>query len=446
MRACALLTLVLITISSTQAGWKAAATRANITPDQPLWMSGYAARDHAATGKNTDLWAKALVLEDEQGHRGVIVSLDLVGIDRDTSLEIRNRLIANHDLTLADIAICTSHTHSGPVFGSTLKAMYALEASEWDKLQAYTRHTSDEIVRIVGDAFSSLRDAELSFGVGHCDFAVNRRENREPDVPALRTQGQLKGPNDHEVPVLHVTSGGKPIAIVFGYACHATTLSGYDWDGDWPGYAQIAIEEAHPGSTALFFAGCGADQNPIPRRTVELAQTYGSQIAASVDELLESGMKPLAPTLKTTYREINLPFASVPDEDELQQALASDNVYEVRRARHQQALYGNASSIPDSYPYPVQTWRLGDVTGVFLGGEVVVDYSLAIKGLEQHVDFVAGYANDVPAYIPSERVLTEGGYEGARSMVYYGQPSPWKPGLEAAILDTVRAQLQTLAP
>jgi neutral ceramidase len=447
MRLCALLTLILLTaISSTQAGWKAGVGRVVITPDQPLWMSGYASRDHAATGKNTDLWAKALVLEDEQGRRGVIISLDLVGIDRQTSLQIRNRLIENHDLSMADIAICTSHTHSGPVFGSTLKAMYDLEPAEWDKLQAYTRRTSDQIVRIVGEAFSELREAELSFGVGHCDVAVNRRENREPDVPALREQGELKGPVDHEVPVLRVSSGGDPIAVMFGYACHATTLSGYEWDGDWPGYAQIAIEQTRPGVTALFFAGCGADQNPLPRRSVELAQKYGKQIARSIDEALEADMKPLAATLKTTYREIDLPFAHVPDQDELQQALSSDNIYDVRRARHQMELYGDASSIPSSYPYPVQTWALDDVTGVFLGGEVVVDYSLAIKGLDRHVDFVAGYANDVMAYIPSERVLTEGGYEGARSMVYYGQPSAWQSGLEAALLETVRQQLQAVAP
>jgi neutral ceramidase len=447
MRACALLIVMLLTLAtSAQAGWKAAASRANITPDKPLWMSGYASRDHAASGKNTDLWAKALVLEDEQGRRGVVISVDLVGIDRETSLQIRNRLIENHDLSMADIAICTSHTHSGPVFGNTLKAMYEMEASEWDKLEAYTRRASDEMVRIVGEAFTSLQEAEVSFGVGRCEFAVNRRENREPDVPTLREQGGLKGPVDHEVPVLHVSSDGKPIAVLFGYACHATTLSGYEWDGDWPGYAQIEIEQAQPGVTALFFAGCGADQNPIPRRSVELARKYGTQIAASVSDVLASDMKPLTATLTTTYQEIDLPFAHTPDQDELQQALSSENVYEVRRAKRQMELYGEASSIPGSYPYPVQTWRLGEVTGVFLGGEVVVDYSLAIKGLDRHVDFVAGYANDVMAYIPSERVLTEGGYEGASSMVYYGQPSAWQPGLEAAILGTVRRQLQTVTP
>ena len=54
--------------------------------------------------------------------------------------------------------------------------------------------------------------------------------------------------------------------------------------------------------------------------------------------------------------------------------------------------------------------------------------------------WVAGYTNDVMAYIPSRRVLTEGRYEGATSMIYYGLPSPWAPMIEEAIMRTVRAQ------
>ena len=47
-----------------------------------MWMAGYAARDKPAEGKMTDLWAKALVLEDPAGKRAVLITLDLVGIDR----------------------------------------------------------------------------------------------------------------------------------------------------------------------------------------------------------------------------------------------------------------------------------------------------------------------------------------------------------------------------
>ena len=414
-----------------------------------MWMSGYAARDHAATGKLTELWAKALVLTDEQGHRAALISLDLVGIDRQTALEIREELSSKYGMAAADVAICTSHTHSGPVVGTNLIAMYALDEEQLTLIRDYTAQMKTDVVRIVGEALDGLAPAEVAFGVGHCTFAVNRRENRAADVPQLREQGALKGPVDHEAPVLSVTRNGELSAVLFGYACHATTLSGYDWCGDWPGYAQIALEEAHPEATALFFTGCGADQNPLPRRTVELAEAYGKQMAQAVDDVLASKMRPVEPTLRTCYGEIALPFANVPTAEELEENLTHENKYEARRARHllAQLKSEQIDSLPTTYPYPIQTWKLGDVTGVILGGEVVVDYSLAIKGLSQNVDFVAGYANDVMAYIPSERVLGEGGYEGGGAMVYYGLPSPWASGVERRILEAVKIQLGgSLAP
>jgi hypothetical protein len=97
--------------------------------------------------------------------------------------------------------------------------------------------------------------------------------------------------------------------------------------------------------------------------------------------------------------------------------------------------------LPRSYPYPVQTWRLGDgLTMVALGGEVVVDYSLRLKKELGGDVWVAGYANDVMAYIPSRRVLKEGGYEGATAMVYYGLPSVWGDRVEDLIVAEVHRQ------
>ncbi len=72
---------------------------------------------------------------------------------------------------------------------------------------------------------------------------------------------------------------------------------------------------------------------------------------------------------------------------------------------------------------PVEVWRGGALTGVFLGGEVTVDYALRIKrNLGSSRTWVTAYRSDVMAYIPSLRVLKEGGYEGGGAMVYYGRP------------------------
>src|SRR5262249_51357231 len=151
-------------------------------------------------------------------------------------------------------------------------------------------------VDIVERAAQQSEPAELAWATGRCDFAVNRRANKEADVPALRERIALKGPEDHDVPVLKVAgSDGHARAVVFGYACHCTVLDIHKFSGDYAGNAQIALEEKYPGVQAMFIAGCGADQNPIPRRRVELAESYGRQLARGVQDVLDRSMRPLAP-------------------------------------------------------------------------------------------------------------------------------------------------------
>ena len=86
--------------------------------------------------------------------------------------------------------------------------------------------------------------------------------------------------------------------------------------------------------------------------------------------------------------------------------------------------------------YAIQTWAFGDVLAmVFLPGEVVVDYSLRLKReLDGLRLWINAYANDAPCYIPSERVLREGGYEGGGAMVYYDVPGPFQTRAGAAYL------------
>jgi len=211
-------------------------------------------------------------------------------------------------------------------------------------------------------------------------------------------------------------------------------LDSYQWSGDYAGFAQIEFEKTHPGATAFFFSGCGADQNPLPRRQVELASEYGARLSQAVDRVL-SDAEPLEGSLLTRYATIALPFDNPPSREELQKRLEDKRVPERRRA--QILLADERSSGP--YPYPIQVWRLGNgPLLVALGGEVVVDYSLRIKKELGPRTWVAAYCNDVMAYIPSERVLKEGGYEGGGAMVYYGLPSPWAPGLEDAIVNRVK--------
>lgn len=433
--------------ASAQDLWKAGVARAVITPPEPMWMSGYASRDKPADGTIHDLWAKAVVIQDPAGQTAVLITLDLVGIDRLTSVQICERIQKSHQLQRSQIAISTSHTHSGPVVGTNLISMYAFDDRNQQLIDQYTTFLVDAVTSAVDQAFATLEPSLIRYGEGHCSLAVNRRNNREPDVPALRAAGQLIGPVDHSTPVLAIRHPeGKLRAVVFGYACHATVLSLFQWSGDWPGFAQIEVEKQHPDAIALFWAGCGADQNPLPRRTVELAEAYGRQIADSVTAVINSPMSDVQGSLQTVYEEIDLALGELPSPEQVQKELTSDNVYLVRRAKRLLKTIEQDGGLSQTYPYPVQLWSLGnDVNWVFLGGEVVVDYSLRLKAeLPGRVTWVAGYCNDVMAYIPSARVLMEGGYEGATSMIYYGLPTIWSTDVEEHISRTASSLYEKL--
>lgn len=430
-------------VSAADPGWQAGFAAVKITPDQSMWMSGYGSRTAPADGTESDLWAKAMVLRAADGRRVALVTLDLVGIDRELSQRICRQIQDKLGVPREAVALSTSHTHCGPVVGNNLRSMYFFDEAEGNKVAAYTEKLPGRILEAVAAAAGKLEPVSLSWGVGSAGFAVNRRENKEADVPALRAAGKLKGPSDHDVPVLAARdAGGKLKGVVFGYACHATVLSFQKWCGDYPGFAMTELEKANPGAVAMFFAGCGADQNPLPRRTVEVARNYGKQLADAVNAVLAKPMTPAAAEWAGTYHEIALPLAEVPTREALVAQSMDKNKYVASRAKMLLKKLEAGGEIPAAYPYPVQAWRLGkELTLVTLGGEVVVDFALRLKKEIAPPLWVMGYANDVMAYIPSARVLKEGGYEGAGAMVYYGLPSAWGPRVEELIVVEAKRQV-----
>jgi neutral ceramidase len=425
--------------------WKAGAAKTVITPKEPMWMAGYASRDHVAEGKSIDLMGKALVLEDPAGKRAVLITLDLIGVDRPLSQSICSQLEKKHGLSRDQIAINCSHTHSGPVVARNLQPIHYLLITPEQKKQVddYSHFLEGKVIEVVDQAIKNLVPANITWGSGKATYAVNRRTNVEAKVPELRGAGQLKGPVDHDVPVLAVrTPEGKLVAVTFGYACHATVLSLFDWSGDHPGFAQIELEKTYPDCIALFWAGCGGDQNPLPRRTVDLAKKYGRQLAESVAAVVDAPMRPIEGSLKTSYQEIPLALDKLPTKEQIEQDTQSKDRYVASRAKYLLSQINDGKSLSPTYPYPVSIWKVGsEVQWVFLGGEVVIDFPVRLKSeLTGTQTWVAGYSNDVMAYIPSRRVLMEGGYEGGGAMVYYGLPTVWGPEVEEQIVKEVHRQ------
>ena len=142
--------------------WKAGVARTVITPKETLWMAGYAARDHAAEGTLNELMVKALVLEDQDGQRVVMVSTDLVGIPQKISEHIKASLQEKFNLTKAQVLLNASHTHSGPVLEDALTDIYPLDDAQRTKITKYSRWLETRIVDLVGQAIRDLKPASLS--------------------------------------------------------------------------------------------------------------------------------------------------------------------------------------------------------------------------------------------------------------------------------------------
>jgi hypothetical protein len=423
-------------------GFKAGVASRVITPTEPMWMSGYAARNKPAEEKVHDLYVKALALEDAAGGRLVLLTSDLIGLPRELSECVAAEVARKTGLSRERLMLTCSHTHCGPVLRDALLNMYDMPAAEAKKIPGYTERLRGWMVEAIVAAIADLKPARLSFGKGRAGFAVNRRE---PTAKGIINGFNPKGPVDHDVPVLRVeTSDGKLKAVVFGYACHNTTMQFFKWCGDYAGFAQLEIEKKHPGALALFWIGCGGDANPLPRSKLELCEKYGKELAAEVEKVLSGDMRALHGHLAARYEVVSLPLDTLPTREKLAADALSKTFAVRKRAAMLLRKLETDGRLDDHYRhYPVQVWRLaGGPLWAALGGEVVIDYNLRIKKELHDLGelapvWITGYANDVMAYIPSARVLKEGGYEADSSMIYYGMPTRWAPAIEDRIVGKV---------
>lgn len=423
--------------------WKAGIAKTVITPEKAVWLAGYGSK-RSPDGKLHDLWMKALALEDQNGQRAVLITSDFQGVPKVMSDPVFEQLQKKYGLERRHVMFTFSHNHCGPRLGDDLIDYYPIDAEQVQLVDEYTALMITKTVELVGEALSKLSPAHLQTGEGCATFAVNRRNNREADVADLLAKGTpLVGPVDHSVPVLTVTRpDGKLDAILFGYACHPTTLSFMTWCGDYPGFAQVELEQNHPGATAMFVNTCGGDQNPLPRRTVELCQKYGHMLAVGVEEALKQPLKPISAGLKTAFEMIELPYLKVVSREELLGYQKDANGIKARWATRLLQKLDAGEKFAPGYPYPIHAWQLGKETLMIgMGAETVVDYAIRFKGEYGPGTWVCGYADDMISYIPSRRVWMEGGYEGGSNLYEYGRPAlRWGEEVE----DRIAASVQKL--
>jgi hypothetical protein len=423
------------------------AAKIDLTPELPIRLSGYQGRPAEATRAVTPLSARAIAIGADADQPAIIIAAEIIGVSDAIRAQVVQALAASHRIAPERVAICTTHIHSGPALAGVIPYMFSrdLPPEETERIARYATALTQKLIDVARAALAARRPGRLAWGEGRVDFAVQRR---------VIADGRWKGfgvvpggPVDHALPVLRATAArGTVRAVLANYACHCTTLETADnfVHHDWAGDAARRIEAAHPGTVALIAIGCGADANPQPRGAAHVA-AHGEKIATEVDRLLASPLRSLGGVTGAKFVRVDLPLDRAVPRAELAERAANKARVQISYAAGQFLRKLDAGeALPAAVTLPVQAWSFGtDLAMIFLGGEVVSEYSLRLKReLDGARLWVNAYANDVPSYIPSARMFAEGGYEVDGAMDYYGFPTRLAPGTE----DRVIAAVRTLVP
>ncbi|HEX5472548.1 MAG TPA: neutral/alkaline non-lysosomal ceramidase N-terminal domain-containing protein [Lacipirellulaceae bacterium] len=440
--------------------YKAGGASICITPEDPFWLAGYAVRTTPALGKISDLYASALALEDETGQRFVISSVEMIAVDAELCDRVADAVRQRHGLLRHQLSFTATHTHYAPEFRPDKALFFHIPTDYALKIPAVAERLADSLIEVIDEALSRLEPVQLFTRTASACFAHNRRR-RGVKAGKPSTEDTL----DQDVPVLDcVDAAGNRVAVVFGYACHCTTIPPEDsrYCGDWVGFAREQLQQTYPGATALFIPGPGADQDPEPRGSLELSRKYGGEIAASVQNALEGPAMEINGAMQIGWENVPLSLQPVTRE-RIQHMLDSDDPPQHVKAQYLLGQLESGEKLITSYSAPIQVVRFGsELLLIALSGEPVIDWAHKLKrefeqGTRCKVQgdetpttgrlppapcfpsvWVAGYCNDVFDYVPTRRVQAEGGYEAGRANLWNWIPAPFTDDVEDRVTEAVR--------
>jgi neutral ceramidase len=376
-----------------------------ITPPVGTPLAGFGVdTPRLSTGNNAPLYARCTILWDN-GYPNVIVSADVLGFPRSVNQSIRTKVTAL-GIAKSDFILTGTHTHNGGALIDELVPFIAYNVAAGSPamtaIQTYTTSVQNAVVNLVSSTLAAPRTpCTLDYQVANENFAYNREglSYVEQDVPILTARN----------------AAGVPLAVLFGYGCHPVCAGGQTLsDPDYPGVACALIEKS-TSAQAQFLIGPAGDQDPVGNAGWSLSSADGSDLGQTV-------VNALAGPIDTAYQDITVPFditntpanlATVRAEYVARQGNSSLPGY-VRR--HAQTMIGqiDAHSFATSLKLPLQTWSLQGSPGLYLaltGGELVSGFAVYFRsryGGSSGI-WINGYSNELPAYIPSNELLSTGG-------------------------------------
>jgi len=410
---------------------KAGAARIKITPPIGLEMSGFAHKERIACGKDSDLFARALVLSNNNIKVG-IASCDLLFLEKSHTHKICEIVENEAGIPAENILICATHTHAGPrisshLFGKTLPI----------KNKTYTQRVVNLISKSITSASKNLVEADVGIGSSQMvdGFAENSRYLLKDGTIALVdfTRDEIvkpTGPVDPEVGVTHIRGQDKEtIAIMYNYSCHPCTYAENRYFADYPGISSDLLEKKF-GGVAIFTTGASGNMHPVDAWLSEDAllkysnaiERNGKQLAHKTSEIIQDIKVYSGVEIDSLKEVVSVPLRKFTqlNEEEIKKTLNHQNFSKENKERILATYRYEFEWLKKRYKNTgtlntlLQVVRIGNCLLVGIPGEFFVEFGLKIKkelNKKNYNTLIVELANDWIGYIPTAQAFKLGGYQ-----------------------------------
>ena len=434
------------TLSAPAADLEAGVAVVDITPPTGYRLSGYF-HERTSTGTHDPLLAKAIVLR--QGDESAALAFcDVIGISLEVSAAARQEASANTGIPADNILIAATHCHTGPLYEGTFRNLYhglAMEREGKDPCEPvdYAAELAKKLVAAIETAAGTVQPVALETAdITQQGLSFNRRFHMKGGGPVRFNPGKMNpnilrvaGPIDPDVGFVLArgASDNTPIFSLSVFALHLDTVGGTDFSADYPHYLEETLQqELGEEFVSVFGIGTCGDINHIDvshkrrQKGHGEAERIGSGLGATVVAALDSVHAVENPSLAVRSVTVDVPIMQCTPEEaaeahEVLLKAETEPTPFLERVEARQTLRV-ATRGTATVPMEVQVFRLGkDEAIVGLPGEIFVDLGLAIKKASPFAKtIVIELANDIPAYIPTRKAITEGSYEMQNSIIEPG--------------------------
>jgi Neutral/alkaline non-lysosomal ceramidase. len=405
-----------------------------ITPEPGICLVGFEVTERKVVNVHDDLYVTTMVLQ-QGSKKAVIICADVLGLGEILVSDIKSDINKRFGFSEDEILLSYSHTHSGPMLHENISPVMGEINSE------YLKFFLECILCSVASSLSNMEDVDIYTGRTVCDIGINRR--RIVDGKSQFAPNEW-GAIDKEVLVAKFVKDDIVKAVVYNYACHPSILNSTWVTADYPGKAREIIEDSCGNDVKVFFLqGCCGnirartmEGGEFRRGSMDDIEKFGEILGQAVADVCKGKMKKMRPDLYTSITKVILPLNEIRSKNEYEDLLL-DERFRVRVwAEKVLAGYNNLSN---QIPYSIQKFSVGEGFHIIgMEGEVSIEYGIRIKqALINDFVMTAGYCNWVMGYIPTKKMLGEGGYEPEDSIYYYMLPCQFHESVEEIINDAL---------